>query len=153
MSGCWVSVECLLWLREEWSVMMLQKELRESFFKAMAESDKLRTCCQVKYRLELCEIPLGREQLSSWIILPVLMLHFCAADRPNNNYWWLSMNGSWCYYIQQLITTLQYWPYIVQTLLMLPNHNKLLNVAYIRHMMSIWRNSFTLTLSIIILFK
>lgn len=35
------------------------KTLRESSFKAMAVSDRLGTSCQVKYWLELCEIPLG----------------------------------------------------------------------------------------------
>lgn len=35
------------------------KTLRESSFKAMAVSDRLGTSCQVKYWLELCEIPPG----------------------------------------------------------------------------------------------
>lgn len=39
------------------------KGLRESFFKAMALSDRLGTCCQVKYRLELYESPSGQRAI------------------------------------------------------------------------------------------
>lgn len=37
------------------------KGLRESFFKALVVFDRLSTCCQVKYRLELYKIPWGRK--------------------------------------------------------------------------------------------
>ena len=41
------------------------KGLRESFFKAVVLSDRLGARCQVKYRLELYEVPQGRKQPSS----------------------------------------------------------------------------------------
>lgn len=41
------------------------KGLRESFFKAVVVPDRLGTCCQVKYRMELCEIPQGPKQAAS----------------------------------------------------------------------------------------
>lgn len=56
--GCWS------WFRVEGAM----KGVRETFSKSMAVSDRLGTCCQLKYRLEHHEIPLGREQASSWKI-------------------------------------------------------------------------------------
>ena len=60
MLGCWV------WdvgADSEWSVMSwcCEKGWGKVFFKATEVSDRLGTCCQVKYRLELCEIPQGQK--------------------------------------------------------------------------------------------